>query len=214
MIAFDKSYKKYLDDDGVKLMLQVQDGDNSAFVLLVQRYSPLIASLVYDLTGTQDHVDDIAQEVFLRVFKARHRYVPTAKLATWLVRIVKNLIFNLKRNQKTRRTSPVDCLDATFSESKYFEDKRRLEPEAQLLASEEASIIAEAIKGLIPRQRTAIQLVYFQGMSYSAAAVEMSTTSNAIKAILVRARSRLGELLVSSEYPRNGRIQNEWSTVY
>ena len=177
-------------------MLQLQDGEEAAFESLMELYTPLVRATVLELTSSPSIVDDIVQEVFLRVLKARDRYVPSAKLNTWLSLIARNLVFNLKRNERARRTYSVDFQDSALAESEYIWGRSSIiGPEAASMASETSHTVSEAIARLNVRHREAINLVYFCGKSYAETAIEMDTTPKAVKAMLVRARGRLREFL-------------------
>ena len=206
MIALDKAYERHLDDDGVQLMLRLQEGDESALGRIMQQYAPYVATIVSDLTGTHRFTDDLVQEVFLRVFNARHRYMPSAKLKTWLAQISRNLVFNLERDMRRRRTLSINLLDAPLAEGECrLANRECSEPVAHSLAEEQARIVHQAVKGLLPRQRRAVELVYFCGMGYAEAAVDMQTTPTAVKALLVRARFRLREVLNSATSAESAR---------
>ena len=199
MIAFNHSICDHTHDEGVQLMLQLQAGNEEAFAKLAAMYQSLIASLVREKMGDGPHVDDIVQDVLLRVFKAREKYEPTAKLSTWICLITRNLVLNRLRDARTRRTYEMDyqtsaplnrvCGELCDSEA---------QPDAQLIASETRTTVNEALEHLIPRQRLAIDLFYFQGLSYCESAQALNTTPSAVKALLVRARSHLLEQLQTS----------------
>ncbi|OYP30417.1 RNA polymerase sigma factor [Rhodopirellula sp. MGV] len=197
MIAPATNFDRYLDDEGVQLMLKLQQGDLDALDGLMDLYAPLVASVVRSVFGAQEYDEDVSQEVFLRVFQSRENYVPTAKFCTWLSLIAKNYSLNVRRNRARRKsvsvdasglTLGIDCLEtnATVTESSPDDGIKKAELDAKLRS---------AVSRLIPRQREAIELVYFQGVPCSELASRLGITAQASKSLLARARSRLRELL-------------------
>ena len=199
MIAFHHSIADHTHDEGVQLMLQLQAGDQEALAKIAEMYQSLIASIVHEKMGQGPHVDDVIQDVLLRVFKARDQYEPTAKLSTWICLITRNLDLNRIRDNQTRRTYEFDYQQSTSvnrSTGQLCDSEPA--PDAGLIASETKEIVEKAMNTLIPRQRQAIDLFYFQGLSYSASAQALETTPTAVKALLVRARSHLRTQLADS----------------
>lgn len=199
MIAFNHSIEDHTHDEGVQLMLQLQAGDNEALAKIAGLYQSLIASIVQEKMGNGPHVDDIIQDVLLRVFKARDKYQPTAKLGTWICLITRNLVLNRLRDNRTRRTYEFDYQESTPANRSIGEMcDAEPAPDARLIASETRVIVEKAMSSLIPRQRQVIDLFYFQGLSYCESAQALETTPTAVKALLVRARSHLRTQLAAS----------------
>lgn len=196
MIALNTDYlaelsEHYAQDEGVQLMIRLRAGDDSVLQLLVEKYRPLIAVIVREILGSEEHLDDISQEVFLRVFRARQRYEPTAKLATWLSLIARNLAFNLKRDCRKRRTVNWDFADPAEPTIAQWGSNSTSGPDGHAISNELSQALHRAVDRLIPRQQEAVRLVYLSGMSYAQAASQMRTSPNAVKAILSRARAHL-----------------------
>lgn len=199
MIAFNDTYLQSTDDVGVHLMLEFQAGDSSALESLIELYSPVVAAIVVELTGGDQFVADVTQDVFLRVFNARDRYQPSAKFSSWIGRITRNLVFNLLRNLRKRRTHSLEICESGAgdcpSDSTAFGRRRQWTAHEAVVYDETFSAIKNSMQRLGGRQQTAVELVYFESMSYAEAADEMKTSSKAIKALLSRARKQLREQL-------------------
>ena len=197
MIALDTPNKEYLNDEGVRLMLALQRGDNSAMRHLIEKYRPIVLAVVRSSSGIPETEEDVVQEVFLRVFQARERYVPAAKFHTWLTWIAKNLVINLRRNFKNRATYATSFPDSWPTEGDRLGGggaRVKAAPE-NCLDAEFSGQLREAVSNLSARQRQAVKLVYFSGLSCRQAAIEMETTPAAVKAMLARARTHLRKLL-------------------
>ncbi len=178
-------------------MLRVKDGDEGAFAKLVTLYQDRVLGLAYRYLSERGSAEDLAQEAFLRVFKAKERYVPTAKFSTWLYRIVVNLCLNEIRYRKGRPAMSLAVVTETSSNLNVdLADQSEPEP-GQTLEDEELSIrIREIISDLPENQRIAILLNKFEGFSYQEVAETMETTVTAVKSLLTRARVNIRERLV------------------
>ena len=193
--------RKYpLTDPDVQLMLRVRDGDIDAFNQLWQQYRERVRFVLEHLLGNRRNSDDLAQEVFLRVYRARANYVPTAKFSTWLFTIVNNVVSNARRSISVRRevqvsnagkfrSSPLDRLNR---------DTGLDEPPASAERGELCSVIRIAVGRLNDRQKTAVELYNFEGKSHAQIATEMQTTPDAVKSLLHRARVNLHSMLTPS----------------
>lgn len=180
-------------------MLQVRDDDAQAFETLVIRYQNRVINLMRHLTGRADLAEDLSQEVFLRVYRARKQYKPGAKFTTWLFTIAGNVASNARRGMSRRRevnmvgresgplgASPLEQLALAASGQM---------PARQLDKSEIQQIVQLAIDALNERQRMAVLLAKFEGMCYEEIAEVMETSPQAIKSLLSRARAALREVL-------------------
>src|SRR5262245_59681705 len=179
-------------------MIQVQQGDESAFAELVERYQNRVLSLLYNALGHMQEAEDLTQDVFLRVYRARHGYQPTAKFSTWIFTITNNLALNARRSRRTRRTVAIQGRDSGPLGARPEE---QLAPatgptaSGQLRASEAAELVREAIQKLDERQRLAVLLNKFEDLGYAEIARIMGTTPTAIKSLLSRARTNLRDML-------------------
>lgn len=193
-----KSHYELTDPD-VRLMIRVRDGDDTAFEELVEKYQSRLVGILTHLVSNRDLAEDLAQDVFIRVYRARERYQPMAKFSTWLFTITHNVASNALRKSSRRReinlvstsssSMPVRPLEAMAKE------KSGLMPARQLLKSEMESVMLAAIEQLGERQRIATMLSKFEGMSYLEIAEAMGLSTQAVKSLLSRARSNLKEIL-------------------
>ena len=188
-----------LHDPDVRLMLQVRDGDAAAFEELVRRYRDRLLTILEHLVGHREQAEDLAQDVFVRVFKARERYAPEAKFSTWLFTIANNVASNALRSRSRRREVGVPegngadsaplALDQLAKAASGFMPTRALDK------AEQAKMVRHAVAALNERQRMALLLAKFEGMSYQDIAQTMGLSVQAIKSLLSRARVNLKEIL-------------------
>lgn len=198
MIAFDESAQQLTPDEGVQLMLEFQAGNTRALEMLADLYSPLISAIAIKMTGSQEMVEDITQEVLLRVVTSSERYHPRSKFSTWVALITRNFIYNLLRDRRARRTFAVDFGQGATADGQSvvpIDLSRECCPMACMIARETAEQVRGALTNLIPRQRRAVELVYFQGLSYAQAADRLGVSPFALKALLSRARAQLRRTL-------------------
>src|SRR3954453_12035099 len=120
--------------DDVRLMQLVGRGNTQAFEQLIEKHQTLVAGTVARMLGSSSDVEDIAQQVFIRVWKSASRYVPTAKFTTWLLKITRNLVFNELRRAKRRSHAPLQPDPA--GEEMQLKDERNQPPDASLLEVE------------------------------------------------------------------------------
>jgi len=188
-----------LHDPDVRLMLQVREGDAAAFTELVLRYQNRLLTVLEHLVGNREQAEDLAQEVFVRVFKARHRYEPEAKFSTWLFTIANNIASNALRSRNRRREVGVpegNGADSTpLSLDQLAKAASGAQPTRRLDKAEQAEIVRTAVAALSERQRMALLLAKFEGMSYQDIAQTMDLSVQAIKSLLSRARVNLKEIL-------------------
>src|ERR1700675_5082789 len=144
------------DAEDVRLMGLVRPGDTSAFEELIERYQVLVAGTVARMLSSNSDVEDIAQQVFIRVWKSARRYVPRAKFTTWLLKITRNLVFNELRRAK--RHAHVPLQPEAGAEDSPLKDEANLAPDASLLEGELQRTIEGAILQLPETQRMALVL--------------------------------------------------------
>lgn len=185
-----------LRDPDIRLMLRVRDADDqSAFAELVERFQHRLVGVMNHLLGRSDEAEDLAQEVFLRVYRTRSRYTPKAKFSTWLFTIANNLALNALRDRQRKHNVPLDVKDSGPMPSPQYEDQRLRPPTHNLAQQELASIVRVALDDLNERQRMAVVLNKFEDMGYAEIAEVMGLTSKAVKSLLSRARGKLREAL-------------------
>jgi RNA polymerase sigma-70 factor (ECF subfamily) len=180
-------------------MLQVRDDNASAFEELVERYQQRLVSLMSHLVGHRDMAEDLAQDVFMRVYRARKRYEPGSKFSTWLYTIAHNVASNALRSLSRRRE-----INLVASESGEFHGNpidaaalaaSGLMPTRQLDKAELSEVVKLAVAALNERQRMAVLLNKFEHLSYEEIAEVMELSPSAIKSLLSRARANLRDVL-------------------
>src|SRR5512132_4285794 len=134
------------DADDVRLMQLIGRGDTIALEQLIEKHQALVAGTVARMLGSNSDVEDIAQQVFIRVWKSARRYVPRAKFTTWLLKITRNLVFNEMRRTKRRPHVPLQLEPG--AEDPPLKDEANLAPDASLLDDELQRAIEEAIMQL------------------------------------------------------------------
>ena len=180
-------------------MLRVKEGDEEAFTQLVGRYQDRLVAVLHHMVGDQETAEDLAQEVFLRIYRARHGYEPTAKFSTWLFRIANNLALNSRRNVNRKREVALQPSDASASgvrpAERVLADKSALMPTRQADRAELCKIVQSALATLNERQRLAVLLHKFENMSYADIGDSLEMSAAAVKSLLSRARDNLREKL-------------------
>jgi RNA polymerase sigma-70 factor (ECF subfamily) len=195
----DSTAERYtLADPDVRLMLEVRNGDAHAFEELMLRYQNRVLSLLAHLVGQRDLAEDLTQEVFLRVYRARNRYVPGAKFSTWLFTIAGNVASNALRTKARRREvhlAPLASESAPHALEAIALAASGLMPTRQLDKAELCAAVQQAVLSLNDRQRMAVLLAKFEHFSYADIAEVMDLSPQAIKSLLSRARCNLREAL-------------------
>lgn len=186
-------------DPDVRLMLQVRDDNAAAFEELVTRYQGRLLSLFRHLVRGRDHSEDLAQEVFLRIYRARKRYVPGAKFSTWMFKIAHNVASNALRSASRRREINIVSKSSgalpSFSLETLAQAASGLMPARQIDSAERAEMVRLAMESLNDRQRMALLLSKFEGMTYADIAEAMDLSTPAVKSLLSRARGNLRDIL-------------------
>jgi RNA polymerase sigma-70 factor (ECF subfamily) len=187
-----------LRDPDIRLMLRVRDDDDAAFAELVERFQQRLVAVMHHLVGSIHEAEDLAQEVFLRVYRIRKKYRPKAKFSTWLFTIANNLALNALRDRKRRPTLPLEVRESHPSNPGLGQPAAPdlgETPSAGLRHKELTEVIRHALDGLNERQRVAIVLNKFEDMNYAEIAEVMGLSTKAVKSLLSRARTRLREAL-------------------
>ena len=178
------------DAEDVRLMRLVGRGDTTAFEELIERHQSLVTGTVARMLGSNSDVEDIAQQVFIRVWKSARRYVPRAKFTTWLLKITRNLVFNEMRRSKRRGHVPLQS-EPGGEDHPPLKDETNPAPDASLLESELQQEIEEAIMQLPDSQRMALVLRRYEQLSYEQIAEVLDLSVPAVKSVLFRARTEL-----------------------
>jgi len=177
-------------------MLDVKAGDEQSFELLLQRYRTPLVNFLYRMVRAREEAEDLAQEVFLRVYRARKDYVPSAKFTTWLFRIATNLALNSVRDNRYQRMEV--SLDAPVTVDAEDGDEKTLDiaekhPNIEQYLVEEArkKMIRHAIDKLPEKQRAAVLLHKYQELDYGDIAKILECSESALKSLLFRAYETL-----------------------
>ena len=188
-------------DTNIRLMLAVQKDDASAFEELMYRFQGRIQSLFRHLVGNREAAEDLTQDVFLRVFRARKSYQPNAKFSTWLFTIANNVALNQLRRQRRKPETQFDGAanvtgsDTVPNPAEAMVAGSEFLPARQLDKSELREMVRLAIESLNERQRLAVLLNRFEGMNYAEIADVMQLSPQAVKSLLCRAHVQLRNLL-------------------
>lgn len=189
-------------DPDIRLMLQVRDDVQGAFEVLVDRYQHRLVSVLTHLIGRNEEAEDLAQEVFLRIYRARKGYKPKAKFSTWLFTIANNLALNHLRSKSRNH-----AFSGNGPETSGFGTTTGLRPAVELAVSrdhtasaqmrqiEMSEVVREALDVLGEDQKMAVLLNKFEEMSYAEIAQVMDRSEAAVKSLLARARTHLRERL-------------------
>ena len=193
-------------DPDAALMLRVKAGDTAAFTVLVEKYKQPVMNLAYRSLRDLTEAEDLAQNVFVQVYKSAARYESTAKFSTWLFTIARNLCLNEVRR---RSRHPAQSLDEPHPEQEehpkhQIEDRRQAAPPQTLLEGELVEKVEAAIQSLPENQRTALLLCRQDELSYEEIAQVLGCSVSATKSLIHRGRETLKEPL--KPYLRTG----EW----
>ncbi|MCS7237709.1 MAG: sigma-70 family RNA polymerase sigma factor [Thermoguttaceae bacterium] len=202
-VVGESTARRYaLGDPDVRLMLEVREGKAAAFEELVLRYQDRLLTVLEHLVGSHHQAEDLVQEVFLRVFRARKSYQPGAKFCTWLFRIAHHVALNALRDQQRRREVSLEARrDSGEGEASATQLEQVVQassgaiPTRQLDRAELREVVRAALSQLNERQRMAVLLNKFEGMSYAEIGEVMGLSPAAVKALLSRARAALRRVL-------------------
>lgn len=194
MATGESSTQLALRDPDIRLMLRVCDDDAEAFAELVELYHHRLVTVMHHLVGNNEEAEDLAQEVFLRVYRGRKKYHPKAKFSTWLYTIANNLALNVMRSRQRKPTIPLNVRDSGPLGPRPAEQlvlDRADQPQQRMQKQELAAIVKQALDTLNERQRIAVVLNKFEDMNYAEIAEVMGLTTKAVKSLLSRARDNL-----------------------
>jgi RNA polymerase sigma-70 factor (ECF subfamily) len=178
----------------VQLMLGVRAGDEASFELLLRRYRTPLVNFLYRMVRDSAQAEDLAQEVFLRVYRARKEYAPSAKFTTWLFRIATNLALNSIRDGRHRQMDV--SIDQTLDDGEQEQARidvadKSPDVEHRLLERDRAAMIRRAVDSLPDKQRVAVLLHKYQEMDYADIARALDCSESALKSLLFRAYETL-----------------------
>jgi RNA polymerase sigma-70 factor (ECF subfamily) len=189
-------------DPDAALMIAVRAGDERAFATLVRRWQDRVVGLANRYLRSAADAEDLAQEVFLRVHRAKESYEPSAKFSTWIFRITVNASLNQIRARKARRAVSGEMVsgggrngdggnDGSDGGAYEAPDDAAPDPAESAEKDELARVVRRVVDSLPERQRTAILLNKYEGLSYEECAAAMDLTVMALKSLLTRARTTL-----------------------
>lgn len=176
-------------EQDLELMLRVRAGDAPSFDALLRRYRLPLVSYFHRMLGDRALAEDLAQEAFLRVFKARLRYRPEAKFTTWLYRIATNLALNALRDRKAAEAVDEQAVREEVRPSPFVDLKPSAEQ--QLIESDRQRVVRQAIGTLPANQRAALILHKYQEIEYRQIARILGVSVSAVKSLLFRAHESL-----------------------
>ena len=180
-----------------EIMLRVKAGDQSAFDFLVQKYRRPLVSFMYRMARNTAAAEDLAQEVFLRVYRSRQTYEASAKFTTWLYRIATNLAVNHARNTRKERPEVTISLDEPDEETGTTMDVAdgTITAEENLVRRERTLAIRSKVEALPERQRLAVIMHKYQQMDYKQISEVLKLSESATKSLLFRAYETLRDQL-------------------
>jgi RNA polymerase sigma-70 factor (ECF subfamily) len=173
-------------EDDAQIMSEVAAGDLSAFRRIVERYQGSLINYIFRYIGDRAGAEDIAQEVFLRVFKAAGEYRALSSFKTWLYTIATNLCLNELRDNRIFRNT-INIFELNESGFVSLVSPRR-SPEAEIESRETSAILTRALKSLPEKQRIALLLHKYEGFSYLEISRIMDCTVPAVESLIHRAR--------------------------
>jgi RNA polymerase sigma-70 factor, ECF subfamily len=175
----------------VQLMLDVKAGDEASFDLLLQKYRTPLVNFFYRMVRDSALAEDLAQEVFLRVYRARQKYSPSAKFTTWMFRIATNLALNSVRDNRYRRMQVSLDAPAEEDETPIQVPTREMRIDEHMVERDRAQFIHKAIAALPEKQRVAVLLHKYEEMDYGEIAKILECSESALKSLLFRAYETL-----------------------
>jgi RNA polymerase sigma-70 factor (ECF subfamily) len=180
-----------------QLMLRVREGDDTSFALLLERHRGPVVHFLYRMVQNQAVSEELAQEVFLRVYRSRETYQPTAKFTTWLFRIATHLALNWIRDRKKEKGH--ESLDEELLDGMERQvADRQPTVEQQMVSRARLLEVRQAIETLPANQRAAVLMHKYEGLEYTQIAKSLACSESAVKSLLFRAyeslRTRLAHM--------------------
>ncbi len=191
--AADRPIQQTRDRDS-ELMLQVRDGDQGSFELLLEKHRGPMIHFLHRMVRNDGVAEELTQEVFLRIYKSRASYQPSAKFTTWLFRIAMHLALNWIRDGRNEKAqTSLDC-ETAGGASRQVPDRRRT-IEQELLYQAKLREVRQAIHGLPAKQRAAVMMHKYEEMEYAQIASVIGCSESAVKSLLFRAYQALRQRL-------------------
>ena len=198
MMRFRKKVSSaYLDDPDVKCMLAVKKGDRNAFDDLMRKYYPRILNFAYRFFGNRQLAEDLAQDVFMKVYRSAARYQPHSKFQTWLYTIAKNTCLNELRSHRGQVLSLDEGPHTDGSEVRKELPDPAADPATEFLQKEKEAQVRAAIAYLSEKQKMAVILKRYESFTYAEIAATLDVTEKAVKSLLSRAKVNLKNKLAN-----------------
>jgi RNA polymerase sigma-70 factor (ECF subfamily) len=211
LVVSESSARRYALDPDVRLMLEVRDDNAAAFEELVLRYQERLLTILRHLVGDADQAEDLAQEIFLRVYRSRKTYEPSAKFATWFFTIANNVVLNAQRSRSRRHEHTISARESGPLGARPMDvlltTSTGQMPSRLLDKAEMRDMVRMALESIPERQRMAVLLCKFEGLSYADIAATLDLTPQAVKSLLSRARINLRQILLP--YFESGELTNK-----
>ncbi len=191
----DPSVKKGMEavaalERDAQLMLRVRQGDETSFALLLERHRAPVVNFLHRMVQNRAVSEELAQEVFLRVYRSRETYEPTAKFTTWLFRIATHLALNWIRDGKKEKSNESLNKEVMEGMERQVAD-RKPSIEQTMIYEVRVQEIRKAIEALPEKQRAAVLMHKYQGLDYSQISGALRCTESAVKSLLFRAYETL-----------------------
>jgi RNA polymerase sigma-70 factor (ECF subfamily) len=184
-------------DYDAELMLRVKDGDGASFGVLLEKHRSSVVHFLYRMVQNAAVAEELAQEVFLRIYRARATYEPTAKFTTWLFRIATHLALNALRDNRNERLQDRIDDDSSDLPARQLSDSRPSVEQSMVYQAKLAEV-RRAIAALPDKQRAAVLMHKYEEMEYSQIAKVLNCSESAVKSLLFRAyealRARLAHM--------------------
>ena len=187
--------KEVLNRESIALMKRIAKGDADAFAALVALHEHAVVGTCAKMLGNIDDAHDVAQQVFVRIWKSAPRYQPTARFTTWMFTITRNLVFNHTRSAKRATFISIDDTDTNEANRHINKAATTTTPRDSALEIELTEAIDEAIQQLPESQRLAVILRRYEDLTYEEIAKTLDSSVSAVKSLLFRARAQLRESL-------------------
>lgn len=181
-------------NDDTRLVEAFRDGDEKAFEELVRRYQRQVANLIYLTLGSREEVDDLSQEVFIRVYRSLHRFEHDASVFSWIYRITTNLCIDEIRRRRIKRTLSLEFF-TDYSLEKERQHKDTSTADDETLLKEKNKMVFDALQRLSPVHRQIILLREYGDLTYNEIAETLQISTQAVKSRIFRAREELRVLL-------------------
>jgi RNA polymerase sigma-70 factor (ECF subfamily) len=181
------------------LMSRTAEGDGYAFEVLVGRHQTSVLNLIYRYVGDRTKARDLAQEVFIRVWRAAKSYAPKAKFTTWIYRITANVCLNELKSAKGKKLIQLEPEEGRPNSDYQTHLNASQSPEDILVGEESSRQISDALQSLPENQRMALILKRYDNLSYEEIAKIMECSISAVESLLVRAKRNLQEKLIFPE---------------